>query len=54
MYGLPGGYTRRAYAGVTYYYCSGIPYYAYYINGQTVYVKTTVVNGVPVVPPRPY
>jgi hypothetical protein len=54
MYGLPGGYVVRVYGGVNYYYCGTTYYYAYYIDGQTVYVKTTVVNGVPVIPPRPY
>ena len=54
MYGLPAGYVVRPFAGGNYYYCSGTYYYPYYINGQTVYVKTTVVGGVPVVPPRPY
>ena len=53
MYGLPGGYIVRPFIGVNYHYCSGTYYYPYYINGQTVYTKTTVVNGVPVVPPRP-
>ncbi len=54
MYGLPAGYAMRTYAGVRYYYCGGTYYYVYIINGQTVYVRTTIVNGVPVVPPRPY
>lgn len=54
MYGLPAGYAMRTYAGVRYYYCSGIYYYPYYINGQSVYVRCTIVKGVPTVPPRPY
>jgi hypothetical protein len=54
MYGLPGGYAMRTYAGVRYYYCSGIYYYPYYINGQTVYTQCPVSNGIPVVPSRPY
>jgi hypothetical protein len=54
MYGLPTGYAIRRFGAVNYYYCSGTYYYAYYINGQTVYVKTTLRNGVPIVPPRPY
>ena len=54
MYGLPAGYRMVTYGAARYYVCSGIYYYAYVINGQTVYVQTTVVNGVPVVPPRPY
>lgn len=54
MYGLPGGYALRTFGAAQYYYCSGTYYYPYIINGQTVYVKTTVVNGVPVVPPKPY
>ena len=54
MYGLPGGYAMRTYAGVRYYYCSGIYYYPYIINGQTVYTRCTVANGVPVIPARPY
>jgi hypothetical protein len=54
MYGLPSGYARRVYGGVTFYYCSTTYYYAYIINGQTVYVRCTVTNGVPVIPPRPY
>jgi hypothetical protein len=54
MYGLPAGYVARVYGGVRFYYCSGTYYYAYYINGQTVYVKTTVVSGVPKVPPPPF
>ena len=54
MYGLPGGYARRVYAGTTYYVCGGTYYYAYLINGQTVYVRCTVINGVPGIPPRPF
>jgi hypothetical protein len=54
MYGLPAGYAMRTFGGVRYYYCAGTYYYPYYINGQNVYVRTTVVKGVPVVPPRPY
>ena len=54
MYGLPVGYTLRVYSGVNYYHCSGTYYYVYIINGQVVYVRCTMVNGVPVIPPRPY
>ncbi|WP_156346128.1 hypothetical protein [Verrucomicrobium spinosum] len=54
MYRLPTGYTMHTFGGVRYYYCAGTYYYAYYINGETVYVRTTVTQGVPVVPPRPY
>jgi hypothetical protein len=54
MYGLPAGYAVRTYGAANYYYCSGTYYYAYIIDGQTVYVKATVVNGTPTVPPRPY
>lgn len=54
MYGLPSGYVVRVYGGVTYYYCGTTYYYPYYIDGEIVYVKTTVVNGVPVIPARPY
>lgn len=54
MYGLPTGYAVRVYSGVNYYYCSGTYYYVYIINGQNVYVRCTVVRGVPVIPPRPY
>ena len=54
MYGLPSGYTVRVYGGVRYYWCSGIYYYPYCINGQVVYTRCTIVSGVPVVPARPY
>lgn len=54
MYGLPSARVVRVYGGVNYYYCSGTYYYPYIINGQSVYVRCTVVRGVPVVPPRPY
>jgi len=54
VYGLLAGYVARVYGGVPFYYCSGTYYYPYYINGQTVYVKTTVVSGVPKVPPPPF
>ena len=54
MYGLPSTRVVRVYGGVNYYYCSGTYYYTYIINGQSVYVRCTVVKGVPVVPPRPY
>jgi len=54
MYRLPTGYAMRAFAGVNFYYCAGTYYYPYYINGETVYVKTTIRDGVPIVPPRPY
>ena len=54
MYGLPGGYAVRPFRGVNFYYCSGTYYYVYIINGQVVYVRCTMVNGVPVIPPRPY
>jgi hypothetical protein len=54
MYGLPTGYSVRAYSGVKYYYCSGTYYYPYYINGASVYVRCTLTKGVPVIPPRPY
>jgi hypothetical protein len=33
--------------------CAGTCCYAYIINGQAVYVKTTLRNGVPIVPLRP-
>jgi hypothetical protein len=54
MYGLPTGYALRPFGGVNYYYCSGIYYYPYYINGQVVYTRCTISAGVPVMPPRPY
>ena len=54
MYQLPVGYAVRPYLGVNYYYCGTTYYYAYYINGQVVYVIAPVVNGVPTIPPRPY
>ena len=54
MYGLPTGYVLRPFGGVNYYYCSGIYYYPYYINGQVVYTRCTISAGVPVMPPRPY
>lgn len=54
MYGLPAGYALRPYRGVNFYYCSGIYYYPYIINGQTVYTRCSIVGGVPMVPPRPY
>ena len=54
MYGLPTGHVVRVYGGVRYYYCSGIYYYPYCINGQVVYTRCTIVSGVPVVPARPY
>lgn len=54
MYGLPGGHVVRTFGAVKFYYCSGTYYYPYTIKGQTVYTKTTVVNGRPVVPPKPY
>lgn len=54
MYRLPAGYVARTYAGVRYYHCAGTYYYAYIINGQTVYTRCTLVKGVPVVPARPY
>lgn len=54
MYRLPAAYTMHVFGGVRYYNCSGTYYYTYIINGQTTYVKCAVVNGVPVVPPRPY
>lgn len=54
MYTLPGAYARRVYAGTTYYLCGGTYYYCYYINGRPVYVQCAIVNGVPVIPPRPY
>ncbi len=54
MYGLPAGYAVRTYGGVRYFYCGGTYYYIYIINGQNVYVRCSVVKGVPVVPARPY
>lgn len=54
MYGLPGGYTTRMYGGARFYYCSGIYYYPYYINGQNVYTQCPMSNGMPMVPGRPY
>jgi hypothetical protein len=54
MYGLPAGHAVRTYGASRYYYCSGVYYYPYIINGQTVYVMASVVNGVPTIPPRPY
>jgi hypothetical protein len=54
MYGLPAGYRMATYGAARFYVCSGFYYYPYIINGQTVYVQATVVNGVPTVPPRPY
>ena len=54
MYGLPSGYARRTFVGVNYYYCGGIYYYPFIIDGQTVYTRCTIVKGVPVVPARPY
>lgn len=54
MYGLPSGYVVRAYSGVNFYLCSGTYYYIYIINGQNVYVRCTVVGGVPVIPARPF
>lgn len=54
MYGLPTGYARRFLGGVNYYYCGTTYYYPYIISGQTVYTRCVIVNGVPVVPARPY
>lgn len=54
MYGLPTGYSRHTFVGVNYYYCGGIYYYPFIINGQTVYTRCVIVKGVPVVPARPY
>lgn len=54
MYTLPTGYVPRVYGGATYYFCAGNYYYVYYINGRAVYVRCSIVNGVPVIPPRPY
>lgn len=54
MYGLPAGYAARVYAGVRYYYCGGVYYYPYIINGRTVYTLAPLVNGIPTMPPRPY
>lgn len=54
MYGLPAGWRIYPYRGVQFYVVSGIYYYPYIINGQTVYVLAPVVGGAPTVPPRPY
>lgn len=54
MYGLPAGYAARVYSGVRFYYCGGVYYYPYIINGRTVYTLAPLIKGVPTVPPRPY
>jgi hypothetical protein len=54
MYQIPAASTTIVVAKATYYVCSGIYYYPYYINGQAVYVKAVIVNGSPTIPPRPY
>ncbi len=54
MYGLPRGYVIRPFGGVNYYYCVNTYYYVYYIDGEAVYVRAVMRNGVPTIPPRPY
>jgi hypothetical protein len=54
VYSLPAGYTIRSFGGENYYNYLGHYYYVYYLNGRAVYVLTTVVNGIPSVPPPPY